>query len=211
MIGNLNRNDVASIRRMNATIDVIKKKIQRNEEKMLQIDEEFKLKAEKKKEFLVTDTSQLKQQIEFWTNSTVAVYGKTVNELMEMILTEEEPPLIIQNKETKEEEINPAAVAPAKTEEPVEEVVDEDEVEAEPEESIPAPVEDVSELPEPVEVEPEFDGAGFTAEDNEELEDMPDFDEADAAEEIDPDAEPEDPLGGDEDWPDPNDLPDEWK
>lgn len=207
MIGNLNRNDVASIRRMNATIDVIKKKIQKNEEKMLQIDEEFKLKAEKKKEFLVTDTSQLKQQIEFWTNSTVAVYGKTVNELMEMILTEEEPPLIIQNKETKEEEINPAAVAPAKAEESADAVVDEDEVKAEPEESITTPSEDASEFPEPDEIEPE----GLTAVDSEELEDMPDFDEADAAEEIDLDAEPEDPLGGDEDWPDPNDLPDEWK
>lgn len=113
MIGNLNRNDVASIKRANMTLETFKKKLKKNQEKMAAIDEEFRLKAEKKKQSLIQDSTQIENTITFWSNSTVQLYGKPVEELMEMILTEEEPPLIIHNKETGEEEINPDAVAPA--------------------------------------------------------------------------------------------------
>lgn len=120
MIGNLNRNDIASIRRANMTLDTFKKKLKKNQEKMAAIDEEFRQKAEKKKAALVQDCTQIENTITFWSNSTVQLYGKPVEELMEMILTEEEPPLILHNKETGEDYPNPEAVATAeKDEEPL--------------------------------------------------------------------------------------------
>lgn len=117
MIGNLNRNDIASIRRANMTLDTFKKKLKKNQEKMAAIDEEFRQKAEKKKAALVQDCTQIENTITFWSNSTIQLYGKPVEELMEMILTEEEPPLIIHDKETGEDYPNPEAVAPVAKEE----------------------------------------------------------------------------------------------
>ena len=71
MIGNLNRNDVASIRRANMTLETFKKKLKKNQEKMAAIDEEFRLKAEKKKASLVQDSTQIENTISFLSNSTV--------------------------------------------------------------------------------------------------------------------------------------------
>lgn len=188
MIGNLNRNDVASIRRANMTLETFKKKLKKNQEKMAAIDEEFRLKAEKKKASLVQDSTQLENTISFWSNSTVQLYGKPVEELMEMILTEEEPPLIIHNKETGEEEINPQAVA------------SEPEVKEEEEEVVVEKVEPVEEPATTADVESSFEENGKEEEEEEE------FSEEDFEEE----EEPHDPVD-DEDWSNIENFEDEWK
>lgn len=191
MIENLNRNDVASIRRANMTLETFKKKLKKNQEKMAAIDEEFRLKAEKKKASLVQDSTQLENTISFWSNSTVQLYGKPVEELMEMILTEEEPPLIIHNKETGEEEINPEAVAP--------------EPEVKEEEVVAEEVEPVEEPAAPVDIESSFEED--SKEDEEEEEEEEEFSEEDFEEE---EEEPHDPTD-DEDWSNVENFEDEWK
>lgn len=190
MIGNLNRNDVASIRRANMTLETFKKKLKKNQEKMAAIDEEFRLKAEKKKASLVQDSTQLENTISFWSNSTVQLYGKPVEELMEMILTEEEPPLIIHNKETGEEEINPEAVAP--------------EPEVKEEEVVAEEVKPVEEPAAPVDIESSFEED--SKEDEEEEEEEEEFSEEDFEEE----EKPHDPTD-DEDWSNIENFEDEWK
>lgn len=200
MLGNLNRNDVAFIKRQMASLDVFKKKLEKDKEKAEAIDAKYKALADKAKQSVNASMEDWQKKIEFVSSSTMSLYGKSVEDLMEMILTEEEPPLIIHNKETDEEEINPNAVAPA------EEVIDED---VEDEKS-----EEVSEFPEPDEIEPEADDSDSAAEDNEDLEDMPDFEEEDSEEDeyeddYDEEKEAVDPEDGD--WPTEDDFPDEWK
>ena len=226
MVGNLNKNDIAFVRRQMATLEAFAKRLKKDKEKEEAIDEKYRLMAEKAKKDLVVSIADWEKKIEFVSSSTVALYGDTVQNLMEKINTEMEPPLIIHNKETGEEEINPEAVAPAvekiEEEKPVAEATQEPEavVEETPEDDVPEgigerisiyaddkptfddtpwnPLPDSAEIP-AAEAAPEFDGAGFTEEDNFPTEELPE-----------PGTEVDDPADNDDEFPDLPEFVDEW-
>ena len=181
------KDEIANIKRINQTLDGFKKRIASAQAKIDVIEEEFRKKCEAKKKELVEEVNFCTSEIDFWQAPVIARYNKTTDEILGELSKDEE----------KEEKIVDNDVQQEVEEVPVEESVEVEAAEEEPsfpeEETGPG-------TDEPVLEEPEFDGAGFTEDDN--FEPKEDW-ETSEEEEIEEEEEEEDDVQ----WPD---LPEEW-
>ena len=197
MVLKLTRTDIAFVKGQKKMMDSFRKKVEKEEEKIAAANS------------AITDWNT---KIESLDKVTVALYGKTVTEIMGIIEVEEQPPLIVQDKSTGEYVPNPEAVV--EEEEEKEEEIPEVEEEQIPE-SVPNELEDIKSEPkiEDKEEETEEEKESDTPEEDsvpfEEELGWPDEESDESpAEEEEKEEEAKDPME-DSEWPDP-DYPDDW-
>ena len=197
MVLKLTRTDIAFVKGQKKMMDSFRKKVEKEEEKIAAANSAI---------------ADWNTKIESLDKVTVALYGKTVTEIMGIIEVEEQPPLIVQDKSTGEYVPNPEAVV--EEEEEKEEEIPEVEEEQIPE-SVPNELEDIKSEPkiEDKEEETEEEKESDTPEEDsvpfEEELGWPDEESDESpAEEEEKEEEAKDPME-DSEWPDP-DYPDDW-